>query len=1159
MKRITLTIHILFLVLFFNAQQAELITQEKNLGLITFIKYSPDGRYIASGSAKENQIKVWDVQSGKLIGKLHGHEKTINDVAFHPDGSTLVSADEDEVIYIWDLNTWSKKDSIDYHFVVEVLSYTESGNFLVAGTKSKEIVAWPNDKFDQNPNRLGKLSGAINDIDVDGENVAACAKMGDVYVWDVETGKQIKKYKPSRREVTALDITGDYIITGDYGGEVQVAKLTDFEEVARFQAHDREITALGANFRTNVIASGGLDKKLILWDINSGKEIVDLTSTESSAELSEEVRSIQFSPDGNTFATSGYKLSLFNRVKSVENAIKIWEVKRQRVYKVLTGEVNPATTFAFHPTENVLFTVRDTLVSSWSLNSGERFAQVTLHKREKLTRKDKTEEEKEEEKEKRQLKGLDHLNSLGKGKISLDMDKMADKVKDRTIQASEKLVKNATDHKDRIYISPSGNFMVTKLDDDEIRTYEMIDFEPNYLGVVDANQKGGVNDIAMDPNDSYIALAGSGDDAITIVEPTSQDVIKKLVTKDDSKVSGFMEARAITFNQDGTRLAGVFNTGMLIIWDTRGWNEIIQIDLKGGLSSTTYLNYSKDGNHLYVKTLFGIIKVNTQTLELLDSKKVKVSGQPYMLHTPNNYIVSHERNKVSFLNLETEETNSTEPFDVKLITGVDINKSGYVGISYETGELKIFDPATGKERFIMVSEGDNAIFKTPENYYLVTKEGTELVTFRVGKDAYPFEQFDAKYNRPDIVLKAMNSEDKSLILLYEKAYKKRLQKLGLTEEQLSQELHLPQSEIQNRYEIPLVTDSRVVTFKVKAWDDKYNLKKIDVWVNDVPVFGTKGLKVSDNTFDDEVDVFLTAGKNKIQLSTTNEKGFESLKQTLEVECTAEVKRNLYLLSIGTSHYKDKRFNLNYAAKDANDIASAMKADESNLYDKVYEKVLTNEEVKKDNFKALKDFLKDATVDDQVIIFMAGHGVLDANYDYYYGTYDIDFNNPPSHGLEYSEIEEVLDGIKPIRKLLIMDTCHSGEIEEEEVEENNTEEVEGDVMFRAVGNGFVQKDEISPSKMMKELFSDLRRGTGTTVISSAGGAEFAMESSSWKNGLFTYVLLFGLRNKTADLDKDGKIMLSELQIYVTDRVTQLSHGKQVPTSRIQNIALDYQIW
>ena len=96
-------------------------------------------------------------------------------------------------------------------------------------------------------------------------------------------------------------------------------------------------------------------------------------------------------------------------------------------------------------------------------------------------------------------------------------------------------------------------------------------------------------------------------------------------------------------------------------------------------------------------------------------------------------------------------------------------------------------------------------------------------------------------------------------------------------------------------------------------------------------------------------------------------------------------------------------------------------------------------------------------------------------------------------------------------------------------------------------------------MMKELFTDLRRGTGTTVLSSAGGAEFAMESKDWKNGLFTYSLLFGLRNNSADLNEDGIIMLSELQLYVTDRVSKLSHGKQTPTTRIQNITLDYRIW
>lgn len=1161
MKKLHLLFYTILFALNFSAQEAELITQEKNLGIITFIKYSPDGRYIASGSAKENQIKVWDVQSGKLIGKLFGHEKSINDVAFHPDGSTLVSADEGEVIYVWDLNTWSKKDSIDYHFTVEVLSFTESGDYLVGGTRSKEIVAWKSNGFKESPLRLGKLSGAINDIDVDGENVAACAKMGDVYVWNVPSEKLLKKYKPTKKEVTALDITGDYIVTGDYGGEIQVGKLGDFSEVTNFQAHDREITALGASFRTNVIASAGLDKKLVMWDLNTGKQIVDLSKTESTDELSEEIRSVQFSPDGYTFATSGYQLSLFNRVKSVENVIKIWEVKRQRVYKALSGEVNPATTFAFHPTENVLFTVRDSVFSSWSLNSGERISQVVLHKRDRITKKEAKNDSTvaEEPKEKRELKGLSHLNNLGKGQINLDPNKLKDKIKDKSIQVSESIVKNATDQKDRIYVSPSGHFMVTKFDDDELRVYEFIDETPRYSGIVKPDQRGGVNDIALDPNDQFIAFAGSGDDAITIVEPATREIISKLQTVDNSKVGGFMEARAITFNQTGTMLAGIFNSGELIIWDTQSWSQVIQVDLKGSLTGTTYLNYSKDGKYLYVKTLLGVIRVSVDDYSVLNAGKIKVDGQPYMLHTPNNFIVSRNRNKISFLNLENEKRASTAPFDLKLITGIDINKNGYVGISYQTGELKIFDPSTGKERFIMVSEGDNAIFKTPENYYMVTKEGTELVTFRVGKDAYPFEQFDAKYNRPDIVLKAMNSEDESLILLYEKAYKKRLQKLGLSEDQLSNAMSLPKVEILNRNEIPLVTSNRVATLKIKAWDEKFNLKRIDIWVNDVPVFGSNGLAIKDNAFDDDLDVFLAAGTNKVQVSVTNEKGIESLKQTVDVECTAEVKRNLYVLSIGTSHYQDKRFDLNYAAKDAGDIASTLKADESKLYQNVYEKVLTNEEVRKDNFKALKEFLKDAKVDDQVIVFIAGHGVLDENYDYYYGTYDIDFNDPSAKGLEYSEIEEVLDGIKPVRKLLIMDTCHSGEIEQEEVEEKTDDVVEGDVQFRAVGNGYVEKDEVSPSKMMKELFSDLRRGTGTTVISSAGGAEFAMESDTWKNGLFTYVLLFGLRNKTADLDHDGKIMLSELQIYVTDRVSQLSHGKQVPTSRIQNISLDYQIW
>jgi hypothetical protein len=69
----------------------------------------------------------------------------------------------------------------------------------------------------------------------------------------------------------------------------------------------------------------------------------------------------------------------------------------------------------------------------------------------------------------------------------------------------------------------------------------------------------------------------------------------------------------------------------------------------------------------------------------------------------------------------------------------------------------------------------------------------------------------------------------------------------------------------------------------------------------------------------------------------------------------------------------------------------------------------------------------------------------------------------------------------------------------------------------------------------------------------------MESGEWKNGLFTYCLINGIQTKEADLNKDGKIMLSELQKYVQQKVVVLSNGQQQPTSRIENIAMDFRVW
>jgi len=52
---------------------------------------------------------------------------------------------------------------------------------------------------------------------------------------------------------------------------------------------------------------------------------------------------------------------------------------------------------------------------------------------------------------------------------------------------------------------------------------------------------------------------------------------------------------------------------------------------------------------------------------------------------------------------------------------------------------------------------------------------------------------------------------------------------------------------------------------------------------------------------------------------------------------------------------------------------------------------------------------------------------------------------------------------------------------------------------------------------------------------------------------------GIKNGKADLNQDGNINLVELQTYVTEKVKALSHGKQIPNTRIQNLELDFRVW
>jgi uncharacterized caspase-like protein len=95
--------------------------------------------------------------------------------------------------------------------------------------------------------------------------------------------------------------------------------------------------------------------------------------------------------------------------------------------------------------------------------------------------------------------------------------------------------------------------------------------------------------------------------------------------------------------------------------------------------------------------------------------------------------------------------------------------------------------------------------------------------------------------------------------------------------------------------------------------------------------------------------------------------------------------------------------------------------------------------------------------------------------------------------------------------------------------------------------------------MQELFAELDNGTGTTVISAAAGKGYALESPLWNNGVFTYSILNGLKNRAADKNRDGTITISELKDYSIKEVQDLTNGQQKPTARKESINYDWKIW
>ena len=243
------------------------------------------------------------------------------------------------------------------------------------------------------------------------------------------------------------------------------------------------------------------------------------------------------------------------------------------------------------------------------------------------------------------------------------------------------------------------------------------------------------------------------------------------------------------------------------------------------------------------------------------------------------------------------------------------------------------------------------------------------------------------------------------------------------------------------------------------------------------------------------------------------------------------KPSLYVLAIGVSNYDDANLHLQFPAKDASDFTQAMVRQAGLLYESVDVRLLTDRRATAENIRDGFQWLQTETTSrDIAMLFIAGHGINNNTGDFYFMPVNADVNRILATCIGHSEIKNTVSAVAG-KLLVFMDACHSGNL---------------------LGN--VQQRSMDISRAIEELTSV---ESGVVVFTSSTGRQFSLESPEWNNGAFTRALVEGLHG-AADLSGRNIISVNSLNYYITNRVKDLTQGRQAPTTIIPGGVSDFPI-
>lgn len=326
------------------------------------VAFSADGKTVASGG-DSGRIALWDVEKREAHSMPEGHTQALTCLATDHASKQVVTTGEDGGARLWDLSTgkvvrefrlakvpgampfiWSAAFAADDKLLA--LSYQSQGIALwnpedgklvrqlgleEGGRTSSRIAAvafspdgktLASDSIDESVIRLwnpatGEALRTLERKEKRGTSLAysgdgkwlASAAAGQVYLWDVETGKVRHQVKHTAQSV-AFSRDGKWLASAS-GFEVKIWDAASGEEAAKFPArlHHSGFRALAFSPDGRYLAVADADK-VRLWDVVDRKEIHAFVGHRGAA------TGVAFTPDGSALVSGG-----------LDGTALVWDVK----------------------------------------------------------------------------------------------------------------------------------------------------------------------------------------------------------------------------------------------------------------------------------------------------------------------------------------------------------------------------------------------------------------------------------------------------------------------------------------------------------------------------------------------------------------------------------------------------------------------------------------------------------------------------------------------------------------------------------------------------------------------------------------------------------------------------------------------------------------